>query len=407
MLAGRYLRTRRREGFVSVIAGFSFLGIMLGVATLIVVLSVMNGFRKELLDKIVGINGHIFIAPIDRPLTDFAEVSARVAGASGVRRAIPMVEGQAFGSSQYNGSGVLVRGVRGEDMARIPAISGNLRQGTLENFDTSGGVAIGRRLSEALSLQVGDTLTLITPRGASTPFGTAPRVKGYPVTAIFEIGMSEFDATFVYMPLAEAQTYFNRQGDVNVIEVFLADADQVDEARLAIEEAAQRPVLLTDWRQRNRTFFAALEVERNVMFLILTLIVIVAALNIISGLIMLVKDKSSDIAILRTMGATRGAIMRVFLITGASIGIVGTIAGFALGLALALNVEAIRGFISRLTNTNLFPAELYFLSRLPAEVNPTEVLTVLLMAMVLSLLATLYPSWRAAKLDPVEALRYG
>jgi lipoprotein-releasing system permease protein len=407
MLAGRYLRTRRREGFVSVIAGFSFLGIMLGVATLIVVLSVMNGFRKELLDKIVGINGHIFIAPIDRPLTDFAEVSTRVAGAPGVRRAIPMVEGQAFGSSQYNGSGVLVRGVRGEDMARIPAISGNLRQGTLENFDTSGGVAIGRRLSEALSLQVGDTLTLITPRGASTPFGTAPRVKGYPVTAIFEIGMSEFDATFVYMPLAEAQTYFNRQGDVNVIEVFLADADQVDEARLAIEEAAQRPVLLTDWRQRNRTFFAALEVERNVMFLILTLIVIVAALNIISGLIMLVKDKSSDIAILRTMGATRGAIMRVFLITGASIGIVGTIAGFALGLALALNVEAIRGFISRLTNTNLFPAELYFLSRLPAEVNPTEVLTVLLMAMVLSLLATLYPSWRAAKLDPVEALRYG
>ena len=407
MLAGRYLRTRRREGFVSVIAGFSFLGIMLGVATLIVVLSVMNGFRKELLDKIVGINGHIFIAPIDRPLTDFAEVSARVAGAPGVRRAIPMVEGQAFGSSQYNGSGVLVRGVRGEDMARIPAISGNLRQGTLENFDTSGGVAIGRRLSEALSLQVGDTLTLITPRGASTPFGTAPRVKGYPVTAIFEIGMSEFDATFVYMPLAEAQTYFNRQGDVNVIEVFLADADRVDEARLSIEEAAERPVLLTDWRQRNRTFFAALEVERNVMFLILTLIVIVAALNIISGLIMLVKDKSSDIAILRTMGATRGAIMRVFLITGASIGIVGTIAGFALGLVLALNVEAIRGFISRLTNTNLFPAELYFLSRLPAEVNTTEVLTVLLMAMVLSLLATLYPSWRAAKLDPVEALRYG
>jgi len=407
MLAGRYLRTRRREGFVSVIAGFSFLGIMLGVATLIVVLSVMNGFRKELLDKIVGINGHIFIAPIDRPLTDFAEVAARVSAVPGVRRAIPMVEGQAFGSSQYNGSGVLVRGVRGQDMGRITAISENLRQGTLENFDTSGGVAIGRRLSEALSLQAGDTLTLITPRGATTPFGTAPRVKGYPVVAVFEIGMSEFDATFVYMPLTEAQSYFNREGDVNVIEVFLANADRVDEARIAIEEAAQRPVLLTDWRQRNRTFFAALEVERNVMFLILTLIVLVAALNIISGLIMLVKDKSSDIAILRTMGATRGAIMRVFLITGASIGIVGTIAGFTLGLVLALNVETIRGFISRLTSTNLFPAELYFLSRLPAEVNTTEVLTVLIMAMVLSLLATLYPSWRAAKLDPVEALRYG
>jgi lipoprotein-releasing system permease protein len=407
MLAGRYLRTRRREGFVSVIAGFSFLGIMLGVATLIVVLSVMNGFRKELLDKIVGINGHIFVAPIDRPLTDFAEVASRIAAVKGVRRAIPMVEGQAFGSSPYSGSGVLVRGVRGEDMQRIESIAQNLRQGTLENFDGKGGVAIGRRLAEALSLQAGDTLTLITPRGASTPFGTAPRVKSYPVVAVYEIGMSEFDATFVYMPLTEAQSYFNREGDVNVIEVFLSDADRVDEARLLIEEAAERPILLTDWRQRNRTFFSALEVERNVMFLILTLIVLVAALNIISGLIMLVKDKSSDIAILRTMGATRGAVMRVFLITGASIGVAGTVAGFSLGLALALNVEGIRAFISRLTSTNLFPAELYFLSRLPADVNPTEVLTVLFMAMVLSLLATLYPSWRAARLDPVEALRYG
>jgi lipoprotein-releasing system permease protein len=219
--------------------------------------------------------------------------------------------------------------------------------------------------------------------------------------------MSEFDSTFVFMPLTEAQNYFNRQNDVQLIEVYLDNADRVDQARVAIEEAAGRPILMTDWRQRNRTFFGALEVERNVMFLILTLIVLVAALNIISGLIMLVKDKSEDIAILRTMGATRGAVMRVFLITGASIGIVGTIAGFGLGLLLALNVETIRDVISRLTSTNLFPAELYFLSRLPAEVNPTEVATILIMAMVLSLLATLYPSWRAAKLDPVEALRYG
>jgi lipoprotein-releasing system permease protein len=206
MLAGRYLRTRRREGFVSVIAGFSFLGIMLGVATLIVVLSVMNGFRKELLDKIVGINGHIFVAPMDSPLRDYAEVADRIAKVPGVRRAIPMVEGQAFGSSQYSGSGVLVRGVRGEDMKRVESIAQNLRQGTLENFDAGGGVAIGRRLAEALSLQAGDTITLITPRGASTPFGTAPRIKGYPVAAVFEIGMSEFDATFVYMPLSEDQS---------------------------------------------------------------------------------------------------------------------------------------------------------------------------------------------------------
>jgi lipoprotein-releasing system permease protein len=407
MLAGRYLRTRRREGFVSVIAGFSFLGIMLGVATLIVVLSVMNGFRKELLDKIVGINGHIFIAPIDRPLTDYAEVAERVSRVAGIRRAIPMVEGQAFASSPYQGSGVLVRGVRGSDMPKIQAIAGNLRQGSLDNFEEGGGVAIGRRLAESLSVQAGDTVTLITPRGAATPFGTAPRIKGYPVAAVFEIGMSEFDATFVYMPLKEAQAYFNREGDVTVIEVFLDDADKVDEARQAIEMAAERPILMTDWRQRNRTFFAALEVERNVMFLILMLIVLVAALNIISGLIMLVKDKSSDIAILRTMGATRGAVMRVFLITGASIGILGTLPGFGLGLLLATNVESIRQLISSLTSTNLFPAELYFLSRLPADVDATEVATVTAFAIVLSLVATLYPSWRAARLDPVQALRYG
>src|SRR5918993_1459493 len=407
MLAGRYLRTRRREGFVSVIAGFSFLGIMLGVATLIVVLSVMNGFRRELLDKIVGINGHIFVAPIESPLTDYPEEAARIASVPGVRRAIPLVEGQAFGSSQYNGSGVLVRGIRVEDLQKIEHIAGNLRQGSLDNFSEGEGVVIGRRLAESLSLQAGDTLTLITPRGAATPFGTAPRVKGYPVKAVFEIGMSEFDSTFVFMPLAEAQSYFNRNGDVNVIEVYLDNADRVDQARAAIEEAAGRPILMTDWRQRNRTFFGALEVERNVMFLILTLIVLVAALNIISGLIMLVKDKSSDIAILRTMGATRGAIMRVFLITGASIGILGTLAGFGLGLLLATNVESIRQLISSLTSTNLFPAELYFLSRLPADVDATEVATVTAFAIVLSLVATLYPSWRAAKLDPVEALRYG
>src|SRR3954462_6751954 len=407
MVAGRYLRTRRREGFVSVIAGFSFLGIMLGVATLIVVLSVMNGFRKELLEKIVGINGHIFIAPIDAPLTDYADMADRLSKVAGVRRAIPFVEGQAFASSPYNGSGVLVRGVRGSDLQKIEPVAGNIRQGAIENFDNGGGVAIGKRLAETLSLQVGDTITLITPRGAATPFGTAPRIKGYPVTAIFEIGMSEFDSAFVYMPLAEAQSYFSRDGDVNVIEVFLDDADKVEEARGAIEMAAERPVLLTDWRQRNRTFFSALEVERNVMFIILMLIVLVAALNIVSGLIMLVKDKSSDIAILRTMGATRGAIMRVFLITGASIGVLGTLAGFALGLVFAANIQSIQEFVSWMLNRQLWDPTLRFLSEIPSDVNPGEVTSVVLMSIVLSLLATLSPSWRAARLDPVQALRYG
>jgi len=406
MVALRYLRARRREGFISVIAGFSFVGIMLGVATLIIVLSVMNGFRKELLDKIVGINGHIFVARIDKPMTDYVEITDILNKLPGVTLAFPMVEGQALASSPANAGGVLVRGVRGKDIERIPSIANNIRAGSLDDFDNRGGVAIGRRLAENLFIRPGDSITLTAPRGAQTPFGTTPRIKSYPVIAVYEVGMSEFDSAFVYMPLSEAQAYFNRDGDVNVVEVFLDNPDRIDPAKAAIDANIERPILVTDWRMRNRTFFGVLEVERNVMFLILTLIVLVAAMNIISGLIMLVKDKSSDIAILRTMGATKGAIMRVFLITGAAIGVAGTLAGFLLGLLISLNVESIRAFISRMTNTNLFPAEFYFLSRLPSVVDPREVAVVVTMALVLSLLATLYPAWRAAKLDPVEALRY-
>ena len=306
---------------------------MLGVATLIIVLSVMNGFRKELLDKIVGINGHIFVAA-HRRAADRLRAGRRARHEGRRACAAPFRSSRARPSPPrpITAAACSCAACAREDLAQD---RGGRRQHPAghasADFD-EGGVAIGRRLAEHLSLQAGDTITLITPRGAATPFGTAPRIKGYPVAAIFEIGMSEFDASFVFMPLSEAQAYFNREDDVTVIEVFLDDADRVDEARQAIEEAVGRPMVLTDWRQRNRTFFAALEVERNVMFLILTLIVLVAALNIISGLIMLVKDKSSDIAILRTMGATRGAIMRVFLITGASIGVVGTLAGFLLGL---------------------------------------------------------------------------
>ncbi len=407
MLASRYLRTRRREGFVSVIAGFSFLGIMLGVATLIIVLSVMNGFRKELLDKIVGVNGHIFLTPIERPLDDYKEVAEKLKQVRGVTHAIPMVEGQALASSQYGNSGVLVRGMRQQDLQQIQFIAKNIKQGTLANFDEQNGVAIGIRLAETLSVRAGDTMTIVSPRGAATPFGTAPRIKAYPIVAVYEIGMSEFDNTFVFMPLGEAQAYFNRDDDVNVIEVFIENADRTQQVRDAIEANAPRPLVLTDWRQRNRTFFSALEVERNVMFLILTLIVLVAALNIVSGLIMLVKDKSSDIAILRTMGATSGAVLRVFLITGASIGVVGTIAGFGLGLLICANIQRIQEFVSRISGTQLWDPTVRFLTEIPAETNPTEVAAVVIMALVLSLLATLYPSWRAAKLDPVDALRYG
>ena len=269
------------------------------------------------------------------------------------------------------------------------------------------GVAIGTRLATQLGLSIGDKLTLVTPRGSVTPLGVTPRIKAYPVVAIFEIGMSEYDSTFVIMPFAEAQLYFNLDDEASAIEIYLDNPDTVDaHAPGRSSAAADRQVLLTDWRERNATFFSALEVERNVMFLILTLIVLVAALNIISGLTMLVKDKGHDIAILRTMGATRGAILRVFFITGASIGTVGTLAGLLLGVVVNLNIESIRQFLSELTRTELFSPELYFLSKLPAEMDARETITVVVMALALSFLATLYPAWRAARLDPVDALRY-
>jgi lipoprotein-releasing system permease protein len=406
MLSLRYLRARRKEGFISVIATFSFFGITLGVMTLIVVMAVMNGFRQELLEKILGLNGHLLIQPLESPLTDWQVVADRVGNVPGVRLAAPIVEGQALASSPFNASGVLVRGIRGGDLAKLSSVSSNIEFGTLDGFDQGQGIAIGKRLAEQLSLRVGDNLTLVAPRGAVTPMGTTPRIKAYKIAAIFVIGMSEYDAAFVFMPLPEAQAYFNRAGDVTAIEVYTDNPDRIDTYRKLIADAALRPIYMIDWRTRNATFFGALQVERNVMFLIVTLIVLVAALNIVSGLIMLVKDKGSDIAILRTMGATQGAIMRVFLITGASIGFVGTAFGFLLGMIICLNVESIRQFLSWLTNTNIFPPELYFLSKLPAEMNAGETTAVVVMALGLSLLATLYPSWRAARLDPVEALRY-
>jgi lipoprotein-releasing system permease protein len=406
MLSLRYLRARRKEGFISVIAGFSFLGIVLGVATLIIVMAVMNGFRGELLDKILGLNGHLLIQPLEKPLTDWEEVAARIAAVKGVKLAAPIVEGQALASSPFNAGGVLVRGIRLTDMEGLPSVINNIKQGSLGGFDDAQGVAIGRRLADQLSLRAGDNITLVAPRGAVTPRGTTPRIKVYKVAAVFEIGMSEYDGAMVFMPLKEAQAYFNRAGDVTAIEVYTDNPDKVAQYRKDVQDAAKRPIFMIDWRQRNATFFNALQVERNVMFLILTLIVLVAALNIVSGLIMLVKDKGQDIAILRTMGATQGAIMRVFLITGAAIGVVGTLFGFLLGVVVCLNIESIRQFMSWLTNTELFSPELYFLSRLPANMDTGETVAVVLMALILSLLATLYPSWRAARLDPVEALRY-
>ncbi|RJG44712.1 lipoprotein-releasing ABC transporter permease subunit [Mesorhizobium sp. DCY119] len=407
MVAWRYLRSRRKETVISVIASISFFGIMLGVATLIVVMAVMNGFRAELLSRILGINGHLIVQPIDTPLDDYAAVAGRINGVAGVKYAIPLIDGQVLAQGEVGaGTGALVRGIRGEDLGKISLVANNIKQGSLVGFDTSEGVAIGQRMADNMGLALGDSITLISPDGDITPMGTTPRTKAYPIVAIFEVGMSEYDTSIVYMPLTEAQLYFNLENRAQTIEVFVDNPDNVDTLKPAVEEAAQRPVFISDWRQRNETFFSALQVERNVMFMILTLIVLVAALNIISGLIMLVKDKGRDIAILRTMGATRGAVMRIFLMTGAAIGVTGTIAGVILGIIVCLNVESIRQFFSWISGTVLFNPELYFLSKLPAKMNFDETATVVVMALVLSFLATLFPAWRAAKLDPVEALRY-
>ncbi|TDW24785.1 lipoprotein-releasing system permease protein [Rhizobium azibense] len=407
LVAWRYLRARRKEAFISVIAGFSFVGIMLGVATLIIVMAVMNGFRTELISRILGINGHMIVQPVDGPFTDYAALTDRFGAVPGIRMALPLVEGQTLASGQAGaGTGALVRGIRAEDLTKLKTVSDNIKSGDLVGFASGQGVLIGSRMAEQLGLRAGDTITLISPEGDVTPMGINPRVKSYTVSGIFEIGMSEYDAAIIYMPLEEAQLYFNAEGLVQSIELFADNPDDIDNLRPKVEEAAGRQIAITDWRQRNQTFFSALQVERNVMFMILTLIVLVAALNIISGLIMLVKDKGSDIAILRTMGATSGAIMRIFFMTGAAIGIVGTIAGVLLGVVVCINIESIRQFFSWVTGTVLFNPQLYFLSQLPAEMSLGETVSVVVMALALSFLATIFPAWRASRLDPVQALRY-
>lgn len=415
MLAGRYLRSRRKEAFISVIAGFSFLGIMLGVATLIIVMAVMNGFRTELLDRILGLNGHLIMNPIGAPLNDYETLSERLEKVEGVQIAIPLVEGQALVSGVIdNGTGALVRGLREKDIKRVTTIADGVAnpkgtgqgRGTLDDFDTAEGAAIGYRLADSLGLQLGDDITLISPKGDVTPFGVTPRIKSYPVNAIFDVGMSEYDSSFVFIPLEEAQLYFNKEDGVDVIDIYVDDPDAVDEYRQPLEVAAQRQLFMSDWRQRNASLTSALDVERNVMFMILTLIILVAALNIISGLIMLVKDKSHDIAILRTMGTTRGAVMRIFMITGSAIGIVGTLVGFLLGVLICAYIKEIQDFVTWVTGSNPWDPTVRFLSDIPARMDMNETLWILAMALALSFLATLFPAWRAAKLDPVEALRY-
>ena len=406
LVAGRYLRAKRQESFISVISGFSLIGIALGVATLIIVMSVMNGFRAELLGRILGLNGHMIVQSTSGSIPNYDAMVDRMRKIPGVTGATPFIEGQVLVNAQGESFGALVRGLEPGDLKRLTAVSSTMTPQALADFGKDDSVILGSRLAERLGLAPGMTVTLVAPNGDITPFGSTPRIKTYRVAGTFKIGMSEYDQTYIFMPLNEAQLFFGLGDAVQGVEVMVSKPDEVAAWRNAIARAAGTTVRLVDWQQMNSSLFGALTVERNVMFLILTLIILVAALNIISGLIMLVKDKGGDIAILRTMGASKGSVMRVFFIAGAFIGTTGTVLGVLIGVVFCANIETIRQFLSRVTGTTLFDPTIYFLSQMPAKIDPYDVIAVIAMALSLSFLATLYPSWRAARLDPVEALRY-
>ncbi|GBQ90623.1 lipoprotein releasing system transmembrane protein LolC/E [Acetobacter nitrogenifigens DSM 23921 = NBRC 105050] len=407
-VAGRYLRARKGERFVSVIAIFSLVGIGLGVATLIIVMAVMNGFRADLMGRILGLNGDLSLYGVTRSITDYDDIAAEVRKVPGVTQATPLLEGQVLLSAGPYSSGGVVHGMTKQGLNDLKAISSNIIAGSLDQFEGDDAIAVGETLAERAGLGVGSQLTLVSPNGAATAFGTVPRVRAYHVVAIFDAGVNDYNAGYVFMPMSAAQIYFQKPKAVTQIQVMVQDADNVRPVTRAIQQALADPrIRVMDWTNSNNAFFGAVQVEQNVMFLILTLIILVAAFNVISSLIMMVKDKTVDIAVLRTMGATRGAIMRIFLMCGASVGVTGTAFGTLLGVVFCENIERIRQVMQRITGTNLFNPEVYYLEHLPAKLVWGQVIEVIVMALALSLLATLYPSWRAAKTDPVEALRHG
>lgn len=406
-VAFRYLRARRQEGFISVTAWFSFLGIALGVAALIIVMSVMNGFRHELLERIIGMNGHLAIYSNVGSLQNFDTLTQEIKVLPGITGANPIVEGQAMATAHGNATGVMVHGMTLSDLEARKSIKNNLVMGQMQLFDRSNAAIIGKRLAEKLNLVLGDKITLVAPEGNATAFGTMPRTRTFEIAAIFDAGMIQYDMTFVFLPLSTAQKFFQLGEGVTGIEVFTENPEKIAHYKSEVLSAvAGKNVRVFDWQQANKDFFSTINVERNVMFIILTLIILVASFNVISTLIMLVKDKGRDIAILRTMGATQGMMMRIFFIAGSTIGTLGAFIGALCGLLFSWNIDSIKKGIEFLSGTELFRAEIYFLSKLPARVDPYEVFLVIVIALLLTFLASLYPAWRASRLDPVEALRY-
>ncbi len=406
MIAFRYLRAKRREGFISVIAGFSFFGIMLGVATLIVVMSVMNGFRTEITKKILGLSGHIAVSSYERQLTDYNVLSQKISAIKGVKSVVPIIDGQAMAVFGEATIGVIVKGIKLSDIMQRPLIAEHIISGSILRLQGNDSIIIGKQLAENLNAGVGDEVTLISPQGRATAIGTMPRLKRYNIAAIFDSGMYEYDSSGVFMPLESAQIFFKYPDSVSAMEVMIENPEQSQIASQQIFNSLEQIYLVRDWQMLNAGLFNALKVERTVMFLILTLIVFIAAFNIISSLIMMVNDKGQDIAILRTMGASRLSIMKVFLLCGASIGIAGTIAGFIVGISFALNIDTIKQWLEGMLGTRLFDPVIYFLSELPSDVRAPDVFKSVFVGLFFSFVATLYPAWKASKQNPAEALRY-